>query len=87
MAYIDGMVGGLVQLVEYAHVSSRLGGCRENSKSELLLVHRLRAGESEQQTAPAYLPEGSGVQPTVAFQRVGDGIAVLGESRSRMSSI
>mgnify|MGYP007090440386 CR=1 FL=1 len=42
---VDGMVGGLVQLVQNAHVPAALRGGGEHGQAELVLVDGLRATE------------------------------------------
>ena len=81
MVDIDRVVGGLVQLVQDAHVASALCGCSEDSQSELVLVDCLRTTESEDDTAFLYLGEGDGVQSRIAFQCIAQGIAMFGKSR------
>ena len=48
MIDVDGMVGGLVQLMEDAHVAAALGSSREHRHAELVLGDRLRTGEGEE---------------------------------------
>ena len=47
MVDVDGVVGGLVELVEYSYKTVALGGCRKDCKAELLFADGLRATECE----------------------------------------
>ena len=55
MIDVDGMVGGLMKLMEYAHTSSTLSGSCEDSHAELVLRHRLRTREGEKNATMTYL--------------------------------
>ena len=70
----------LVQLVEYPHFASHLRRCAEHRQTERLFVHRLRAGEGEQDTARTDYLYRLGVDTLVAAKRVLHGITVFGES-------
>ena len=75
------MVLGLMELVEDTHSPPDLHSRGEDCQAEHLLVYRLRARESEEDTAVAYLLYCLCVDTLVAAQGVFDSVAVLGESR------
>ena len=78
---IDGMVLGLMELVEDTHSPPDLRCRGEDCQAEHLFVYRLRARESEEDTAVAYLLYCLRVDTLVAAQGVFDSVAVLGEGR------
>lgn len=51
MIDIDGVVGGLGELVEYADAAVRLGCGAEYCESEVVFRYYLRAGEGEEYAA------------------------------------
>ena len=70
-----------MELVEDTHSPPDLRCRGEDCQAEHLFVYRLRAGESEEDTAVAYLLYRLRVDTLVAAQGVSDGIAVLGKGR------
>ena len=81
MVDIDGVVGGLGELVQDAHLAAALGGGGEHRHAELLLGHRLRAREGEQHSPTLYLAESLGVEASVAHEGVLQRALMLGERR------
>ncbi len=81
MIDIHRVVGRLGELVKDAHPATALGGCAENSKTELLFAHGLRARECEENAAGGYFVESLGVKPAVTLQGVAEHAAVLGKGR------
>ena len=75
------MIGGLVQLMQNAHMSPTLRRRRENGQAKLVLVDRLRTGESEDDATGSDFSERNGVESRVTFEGVAQRILVLGESR------
>lgn len=51
MIDVDGMVGGLMQLMEDAHTASCLGSGREDGITEMLLRDHLATAEREEDAA------------------------------------
>ena len=81
MIDVDGVVLRLVELVDDSHAAACLLGSREYRQAEHLLIHRLRAGEGEHQSARTHCRYALGIKPLVAAQGILDGVAVLGKSR------
>lgn len=79
MVYVDRMVGRLDELVQYAHVASRLLCGGEDGEAEVLLAYYLRAGEGEENASGAYLLEGFGVELAVSLQGIVEYPAVFGK--------
>lgn len=77
---IDGVISGLMELVEDAHMSTTLSSCCEDGKTELVLVDSLTAAESEYNAARAYLLESYSVETSVALESIAQSILVLGKS-------
>ena len=76
---VDGVVLRLVQLVQDTHFAPHLCRRAENSQTEHLFVHRLRAGESEQYTSRAYLFNRLRIESLIATQGIFDSVAVFGK--------
>ena len=76
-----GVIGGLGELVQYAHATSRHGCCGEYGCAEVVLRHYLRAGEGKEDTPWAYLLEGLGIELAVSHEGIAQGILVLGKGR------
>ncbi len=81
MIDVDGVVGGLVKLVEDAHATACLSCSGEDGSAELVLSDHLRAGEGEEDAAGGYLLKRLGIEPGIALQRIVEGTAVLGKGR------
>lgn len=79
MVDVDGVVGGLVQLVEDAHLASRLGCRREHRLAEMLLADHLRATEGEEDATLADTLKSLDVEARVALEGVAQRATVLGE--------
>ena len=76
---VDGMVGGLGELMQDAHLAARLGCCAEHRQAELVLVHCLGAGKGEQDAARGDFLQRLGIQAAVTHQGVAQGTLVLGK--------
>jgi len=81
MIYVDGVVCRLMQLMQYAHVSSALRRCRKYCQTELILVHSLRATECKHNAARLNLAKGDGVKTRIPLQRTWQSVLVLGKGR------
>ena len=79
MVDVDGMVGGLVELMEDAHLTAGLSRCSEDGIAEMVFRNHLRTAEREEDAAGLDLLERLVVQAGIAFQGVVQGTAVLGE--------
>lgn len=80
MVDIDGMIGGLVQLMQNPHFSMSLSSSRKDSRAEVLLRYHLRATEGEQDASVLDLLQSFDVQADISLQRIVQSRAVLGES-------
>ena len=67
MVDVDGMVGGLVELMEDAHLTAGLSRCSEDGGAELVLIYCLGATEGEEDAACGEFLESLIVQACVAF--------------------
>ena len=81
MVYAHRVVGGLCQLVEYAHIALCHSCSSEYRSAEILLAHYLRAGEGEKNASRLYLLNSLCVEPAVANERVAQAVAVFGKRR------
>ena len=81
MIYVDRMVGRLSQLMQNPDPSSTLGGRTEYSKSELVFVYSLRAGECEKNTSGRDLLESLGIESAIPLKCIMQSTTMLGESR------
>ena len=79
MVDVDGVVGGLVQLVEDAHLASCLGCRREHRLAEMLLADHLRATEGEEDATLADTLKSLDVEARIALEGVAQRATVLGE--------
>lgn len=77
MVDVDGVVGGLVELMENADVATALGSSCEHRETELVLVDCLRTREGEDNSAWLDFLKGDGVETRVAFESIAQGILVL----------
>ncbi len=75
------MVGGLMQLVQDAHVAVSQSRRREYRIAEVVLGHHLRAGECEQYATRLNLLECLHVKTGISLQRIVQCTTVLGERR------
>ena len=77
---VDGVVGWLVKLMEYANLSLGLSSSGEYGIAEVLLGNYLRTGEREQDTPWLYLLQRLHIQASIALERITQGSTMLGES-------
>jgi len=68
MENVDGMVGGLMQLVHDANLAASLCGSRKHGIAELVFGNHLAATECEEQTAWLNALETLSVEPRIAFK-------------------
>lgn len=81
MIYVDGVVCRLMQLMQYAHVSSALRRCRKYGQTELVFVHSLRATECKHYAARLNLAKSDGIKTRVPLQCTWQSVLVLGKGR------
>ena len=67
MEDVDGMIGGLVELMQDAHVAVGKGGCSENGIAEIILCHYLRTGEGEEYASGTDFLESLHIQASVTL--------------------
>ena len=67
MEDVDGMIGGLVELMQEAHVAVGKGGCSENGIAEIILCHYLRTGEGEEYASGTDFLESLHIQASVTL--------------------
>ena len=79
MEDVDGVIGGLVELMEDAHIAMGKGGGSEDRIAEIVLGDHLRAGEGEEDATWANLLECLHIQTGVALEGIMESSAVLGE--------
>ena len=79
MIDIDGMIGGLMQLVEDAHLTACLGSSCEDGIAEMILGNHLRTAECEEDTTLLNLLESLVIQAGIAFQSIMERPTVLGK--------
>ena len=81
MIDIDGVVGGLVQLVQDAYLPPCYGRCGEHRHAELVLVHGLRTTEGEEYATGLYLLECLLVDFGISLEGMTQSVLVLGKGR------
>ena len=81
MIYINRVIGRLMKLMEYPYLTSSLCCSRENSLSEIVFRHHLRATEREKDTSRFDFLEAFDVQSRVTTQSVLQRFAVFSKGR------
>ena len=81
MVNVDGVVSGLMKLMEYADVAPGLGSGSENGEAELLGTDGLGAAEREDYAARTDLAESERVKAGISTQGAAQHVTVLGKSR------
>ena len=64
---VDRVVGGLCELMQDAHLATRLGCRTEHCQAELLFRHGLRAREGEQYATFLYLLKCLGIDFAITY--------------------
>ena len=81
MVDVDGVVGWLIEAVEYPHSAAALSRGGEDGESESLFVHYLRTAESKDEAAWFYLGNRRGIQTLIRPECIMEGAAMFRESR------
>ena len=67
MIDIDGMIGGLMQLMEDAHLTACLSSSREDGIAEMILGNHLRTAERKEDATLLNFLESLVIQAGIAF--------------------
>ena len=79
MEDVDGMVSGLMKLMEDAHVAMGKGGSREDGIAEVVLGDHLRTREGEKDSARLDFIQCLHIQSCISLEGIVESTAVLGK--------
>lgn len=81
MEDVDGMVSGLMKLMEDAHVAMGKGGSREDGIAEVVLGDHLRTREGEKDSTRLDFLQCLHIQTCISLESIMKSTAMLGKSR------